>query len=76
MKRNVLQKNTPSVPEENNELDKVYMEEEIKKWSTGKAQSLEGLIYVTKERDACQIETCDMGKTFHNQKQAISHSTK
>ena len=37
------------------------MEEEIKQWSTGKAKTLEELIAITKERDACQIETCDLG---------------
>ena len=35
------------------------MEEEIKQWSTGKAKSVEELIVVTKENDACKIETCD-----------------
>ena len=38
------------------------MKEEIKKWSTGKAKVLEELVAVTAERDACQLETCDMGK--------------
>ena len=52
------------------------MEEEIKQWSTGKAKGLKELITATNERDACQIETCDLGKTIRNQKQAIAHSLK
>ena len=52
------------------------MEEEIKKCSTGKAKTLEELIVVTKDCDACQNETCDTGKTVRNQKQAIAHSSK
>ena len=31
---------------------------------------------MTKEHDSCQIETCDIGETACNQKQAISHSSK
>ena len=52
------------------------MEEEIKQWSTGKVNSLEELVTVTKDRDAYQIEICDMRKTVLNQKQAIAHSSK
>ena len=36
------------VPEEGIKLEKENMEEEIKKWSTGKAKALEELITVTK----------------------------
>ena len=52
------------------------MEEEIRHWPTGKAKSLEGLIDVTKERDACKIEICDLEKTVCNQKQVVAHSSK
>ena len=52
------------------------MEEEIMQWSTGKAKALEELISVTKQFDACQIETCGLGETVHNQKQVIAHSLK
>ena len=57
-------------------LDKENTEEEIKKWSTGKDKALEEVIAVTKERYACQNETCDMGITVRNHKQAIFHSSK
>ena len=76
MKQNMFQKYTQSVSEENNELDKENMQEKIKQWSTGKAKVLEELIDATKERDACQIETYDLGKIVRNQKQVISHSPK
>ena len=52
------------------------MEEEIKKWSTGKAKLLEEHIDVTKERDDYKIETCDLGELVRNKKQAITHSLK
>ena len=52
-------KNKQIVPEENNKVEKSNMEYEIKQWSTGKAKSVEELIVVTKENDACKIETCD-----------------
>ena len=45
-------------------------------WSTGKAKAWEELIVVTKERDNCQIETCDLVKLVRNQKQALAHSSK
>ena len=68
--------NTQSVPEENNHIEKANLKEEIKHWPTRKAKSLEELIAVTKERDACKIEICDMGKTVCNQKQVVAHSSK
>ena len=40
------------------------MEDDIKKWSTGKTKTLEELIAVTKERDTCKIETYDMGESL------------
>ena len=52
------------------------MEVEIKQWSKGKAKALEELIAATKECDAFQIQTCDLGKTVRNQKQAMAHSSK
>ena len=76
MERNAFQRNTQSVPEENDELKKANLEEEIKHWPTGKAKALEELIDVTKYRDACKIEICDLGKTVCNQKQVVAHSSK
>ena len=52
------------------------MKEEIKKWPTGKAKALEELIDVTKKRDACRIEICDLVRTVLNHKQEIAHSLK
>ena len=72
----MLQKYTQSVPEENNKPEKENMEEGINQWSKGKANALEELIDVTKERDSYQIETCGVGKTVRNQKQVIAHSLK
>ena len=65
----MFQKNTTNSRKEN-------MEEVIKKWLTGKDKELEELISTTKERDVCQIEICDLGKTFCNHKQVIAHSSK
>ena len=62
--------------EENDELKKANLEEEIKHWPTRKAKVLEELIAVTKYRDACEIEICDLGKTACNQKQVVAHSSK
>ena len=76
MKRNEFQRNSQSVPEENNHLEKANWEEVIKQWSPGKFKELEELISVTKYRDACKIEICDLGKTFCNQKQVVAHSSK
>ena len=41
-----------------------------------KAKALEELIDVTKQRDACKFEICDLGETVCNQKQVVAHSSK
>ena len=76
MKQNAFQRNTQSVPEENNELKKENLEKEIKQRPTGKTKALDELVDVIKERDACKIEICDLGKTVCNQKQVVAHSSK
>ena len=74
MEKNAFQRNTQSVPEENDKLEKENLEEEIKHWPTGKAKVLEELIALTKQRDACKIEICDLGKIVCNWKQVVAHS--
>ena len=52
---------------------KENLEEEIRQRPTGKSKALDELIAVMKERDACKIGICDLGKTVRNQKQAVAH---